>query len=95
MCDLEQRIVTAGSQSAGKLNVVVQSPEVLHLEQILYFKDDDDGDRGECDNDDDHDDNNGDRGECDDLPLVLFPLFCLVVLEEPEGPSILKIQILS
>ena len=95
MCDLEQRIVTAGSQSAGKLNVVVQSPEVLHLEQILYVKDDDDGDRGEYDNDDDHDDNNGDRGECDDLPLVLFPLFCLVVLEEPEGPSILKIQILS
>ena len=32
-----------------------------------------------------------DRGECDDLPLVLLPLFCLVVLEEPQCPCILQI----
>jgi hypothetical protein len=32
------------------------------------------------------------RGECDDLPLVLLPLLCLVVLEEPQGPGVLKME---
>ena len=30
------------------------------------------------------------RGECDDLALVLLPLLCLVVLEEPKGPGVLR-----
>ena len=32
-----------------------------------------------------------DRGECDDLALVLLPLLCLVVLEEPERPGVLQL----
>ena len=34
----------------------------------------------------------GDRGECDDLSLVLLPLLCLVILEEPECPRVLQIK---
>ena len=32
------------------------------------------------------------RGECDDLPLVLLPLLCLIVLEEPQCPRVLEIN---
>ena len=70
---LEERIVAARGQSAGQLDVVVESPEVLDLRleaelrqtrfsplsSLVY------------------------RVECNDLPLVFLPLFGLVIFEEP------------
>ena len=43
------------------------------------------------DNSDVDDGDDVDRGECDDLALVLLPLLCLVVLEEPERPGVLQL----
>ena len=57
---LEDGVVSTHGKSARHLDVVVQTPEVLH------------------------------SGHRDDGSLVLFPGARLVILEEPQGPRVLK-----
>ena len=57
---LEDGVVSTHGKSARHLDVVVQTPEVLH------------------------------SGHRDDGSLVLFPGARLVILEEPQGPCVLK-----